>query len=397
MAGRDAPQYKVGEYWLGQRKGSPNWYRVWWDTDSGRIRRASLGTADFAEARKALKDWFARQHLPEQEPLDDIALATIIRIYYEEHAMDLPSHEAARIETKWLDHFGGQSVAEATTPKAIDRFIDTLLKSGKSPNYVNRILSSGRAAINRAYKKGMIVNAPFIRTTPLGHVEPKGRPLSMDELRGLYHLSDHDYLRRFILWMVGTVARPDAIMELSLAQIDLEYSLVNLNPPGRAQTKKFRPTVKLPETLRAHMGDGPYVLMNGDKRRMDVKYAWRKVRQKLAFDSAVVPYSIRHTMTRHLRASGVDGWQVAAQLGHKQPGLSTTEIYAPFDPNYLAGAVEVLDNYLKELLISPEEKPVTCSGHAQIQARREAQKSAKPSKTMVGGTGIEPVTPTMST
>ena len=44
MAGRDAPIYKVGEYWLGQREASPNWYRVWWDPDTGRIRRALLGT-----------------------------------------------------------------------------------------------------------------------------------------------------------------------------------------------------------------------------------------------------------------------------------------------------------------------------------------------------------------
>ena len=312
--------------------------------------------------------------------------------------MDLPSHEAARIELlKWLDFFGEQSIAEATKPRSIDTFIDELLGRGLSPNYVNRILSSGRAAINRAYKKGMIQSAPFIRTTPMGAVPPKGRPLSLDEIRGLYHESDHDYLKRFILWMVGTVARPDAIIELALSQIDLEYGLIHLNPPGRPQTKKHRPTVKLPETLKYHMGDGPWLLMNGSERRRDMKYAWRRVRDKLAFDHEVVPYSIRHTMTRHLRASGVDSWQVAAQLGHKQPGVSTTEIYAPFDPNYLTNSVRIIDNYLKELLISPYDKPVTCSEHAQIQARKEALEGDKALKTMVGGTGIEPVTPTMST
>ncbi len=398
MAKVGDPLYRVGEYWIAARSGTPNYYRVWWDRNAGRIRRTSLGTSDFAEAKRVLKDWFAQEHIPENEPLNAIPLATVIRIYYEEHAMDLPSHEAARIElTKWLDHFGEQSVAEATAPKALDAFIQTLLASGKSPNYVNRILSSGRAAINRAYKKGMIISAPFIPTTPLGDVQPKGRPLSLDEVRGLYHSTTHDYLRRFILWMVGTVARPDAILELSLDQIDLEYGLVRLNPKGRRQTKKYRPTVKLPETLRDHMGEGPFLLMNGDKPRLDVKYAWRKVRDTLAFDDDVVPYSIRHSLARHLRASGVDAWQVAAQLGHKQSGVSTTEIYAPFDPTYLADSVRVLDNYLKQLLIPPSEQPVTCSVHAQIAARREAQNGSKPLKTMVGGTGIEPVTPTMST
>ncbi len=392
------PIFKVGEYWIGQRKNSPNYYRVWWDPDARRIRRASLSTTDFEEAKLRLKDWFAKAHLPQNEPLNSIPLATIIRVYYEEHAMNLPSHEAARIElTKWLEYFKDQSVAEATTPQSINAFIKSLLESGKSPNYVNRILSSGRAAINRAYKMGTIQNAPFIATTPTGDVPPKGRPLSLDEMRAIYHTTEHNYLKRFILWMAGTVARPDAILELHLSQIDEEYGLVHLNPPGRAQTKKYRPTVRLLNILKENTGEGPFLLMNGDKRRQDMKYAWRKVRKALAFDNDVVPYSIRHSLTRHLRAAGVDAWQVSAQLGHKQPGMSTTEIYAPFDPNYLSGTSGVLEKYLEELTVSPTLNPITCSKHAHIEARREAQAEGKSLKTMVRGTRFELVTPTMST
>ena len=131
--------------------------------------------------------------------------------------------------------------------------------------------------------------------------------------------------------------------------------------------------------------------------RRDVKYAWRKVRNDLALDDEVVPYSLRHTVARHLRASGVDAWQVAAQLGHKQLGHSTTEIYAPFDPTYLADSVAVLDKYLKDILISPDDMLITCSLHAQIEARRKANEEAKSLKRMVGGTRFELVTPTMST
>ena len=398
MADGSDPIYKLGEYWLGTRKGSPNFYRVWWDASTGRIRRASLGTSDLTEAKRRLKDWFARNHLPDNAPLDTVALATVIRVYYEEHAMDLPSHEAARIElTKWLDHFGEQSVDDATKPAALDRFMTSLLKKGLSANYVNRIMSSGRAALNRAWKKGLITHAPYVPTTPVGDIPPKGRPLSLDEVRALYHTTDYDYLKRFILWLVGTAARPDAILELTTDQIDLEYGLVQLNPKGRRQTKKYRPTVKLAPTLRDHIGDGPWIIMSKGKPRKDVKYSWRKLRKALAFNDEVVPYSLRHTMARHLRASGIDSWQVSAQLGHKQPGLSTTEIYAPFDPNYLADSTQILDKYLKNIMISPDELPITCSQHAQIEARRKANEEAKSLKTMVGGTRFELVTPTMST
>ena len=398
MTASAEPLYKLGEYWIGTRKGSNKYYRVWWDAEAGMIKRASLGTSDLDEAKRELREWFARQHLPEQEPINAVSLATVIRVYYEEHAMTRPSHEAARIElTKWLDYFGGKSVADATQPTVLDAFMKSLLDQGLSANYVNRIMSSGRAAINRAWKKGMITSAPFIPTTPVGDVPPKGRPLSLDEVRALYHTTQYGWLKRFILWMVGTAARPDAILDLTLAQIDLEYDLIHLNPKGRSQTKKYRPTVKLPPTLRAHMGDGPYVIMDGGKPRVDVKYAWRKMRRELAFDDDVVPYSLRHTMARHLRASGVDGWEVAAQLGHKQLGLSTTEIYAPFAPNYLSSSAQELDKYLQHILTSPANMPISCTEHDQVEARKKALEEAKALKKMVGGTRFELVTPTMST
>jgi len=167
--------------------------------------------------------------------------------------------------------------------------------------------------------------------------------------------------------MVGTVARPAALFELHLSHIDLEHGLVELNPKGRAQNKKYRPTVKLPETLRTFLGEGPFLLMNKRRRVDDVRYAWRKVRKAAGLGKDVTPYSIRHTMARHLRICGVPAWEVSAQLGHKQPGLSVTEIYAPFAPAYLATSVVEIDKYLKELLISTSDRPLTLPIHCQCQ------------------------------
>ena len=398
MARNADPLYKLAEYWIPGRNGTDTIYRYWWDAEHGRTRRASLRTVDLEEAKQRLKDWYTRNHHPEQQEPESVPLATVLSIYYEEHAMDLPSHDQARIALNlWLDFFGEASVADATKAKEIDKFIAWLEKPGRSANYVNRVLSSGRAAINRAWKTGMITSAPFIREVKLGYVPPKGRPLALDEMRALYHLADKDYLKRFILWMVGTAARPDAIYELHHSQIDLEHGLVQLNPTGRAQTKKYRPTVKLPDTLRDHMGKGPFLLMYGENRLKSVKAAWRRVRAATGLDDAVQPYSIRHTMARHLRASSVPAWEVSAQLGHKQPGMSITEVYAPFDPAYLATSVNMLDNYLKELVISACERPLTLPERCQSEVGKSGPEGSKSLKTMVGGTGIEPVTPTMST
>ena len=72
----------------------------------------------------------------------------------------------------------------------------------------------------------------------------------------------------------------------------------------------------------------------------------------------VSSYSIRYTMARHLRTKGVPVWEVSAQLGHKSREYSAAEIYAPFDPAYLATLVSEIDQYLKELLMSPDRRPL---------------------------------------
>jgi len=54
-------------------------------------------------------------------------------------------------------------------------------------------------------------------------------------------------------------------------------------------------------------------------------------------------------MTGWFRSQSVPAWEVAAQLGHKQKEMSTTEIYAPFDPVYLSKSVEAIDCLLEQL------------------------------------------------
>ena len=76
---------------------------------------------------------------------------------------------------------------------------------------------------------------------------------------------------------------------------------------------------------------------------------WRTLRDDLELDNQVQPYSIRHTMARWLRKNSVPAWETAAQFGHKMPDVSTTEIYAPFDPSYLFNATAAIDAYFDAL------------------------------------------------
>jgi len=99
--------------------------------------------------------------------------------------------------------------------------------------------------------------------------------------------------------------------------------------------------------------------MYKNKRVKEVKAAWRRVRAAAGLDGAVQPYSLRHTVARYLRASGVLAWEVSAQLGHKQHGFSITEIYAPFDPSYLSASSIALEKLLAEIIVPTDIRPLT--------------------------------------
>ena len=359
MAKQPEPLYRIGDYWIAGRNGSDKLYRYWYDEERKVTRRASLGTSDIEIAKEKLTAWFIAQNSPKNSELDDILLSEVILRYYEQHARNLQSHEASRLNlTHWLRFFGPDAtLRDATDPHRIDAFVAHLSEAGRSASYINRILTDGRSAINRAWKKGEISHAPFIASVEEGEAEPKGRPMEMDELRLFYHSADTQHLRRFILWALGTAARPSAVLELHSSQIDLNKGVIDLNPRGRKQTKKIRPAVKLPRQLKPFVIDG-FQIVYRDKRVASIKNAWRKHRARCHFDDRVNPYSLRHTIARHLRASGVDVWEVSAQLGHKKKDRSITEIYAPMDPTYLQQSLVAIEEFLGELMVAPSEQPL---------------------------------------
>lgn len=53
---------------------------------------------------------------------------------------------------------------------------------------------------------------------------------------------------------------------------------------------------------------------------------------------------------RLLRAQSVPAWEVAAQLGHKQKSVSTTEVYASLDPACLSNSVVAIDDLLSQVM-----------------------------------------------
>ncbi|HEY3622811.1 MAG TPA: tyrosine-type recombinase/integrase [Roseiarcus sp.] len=163
-----------------------------------------------------------------------------------------------------------------------------------------------------------------------------------------------DHLRLMLLILIGTACRPEAALELNGAELDFDDRLIDLNPRSRAQTKKFRPVVKMPHALATVLAGAPsgrLVTFQGRPVKK-INKAWRGMRAAAGLDEEVNPYSIRHTVARWMRQNGVPAWEVAGQLGHKSRDYRTTELYAAFDPAYLQNAVRAIDLLFERLRAS---------------------------------------------
>jgi integrase len=177
-------------------------------------------------------------------------LAEVFVRHYSQHAEKLQSYKRVRYSLElWLEFFGEAAVSDLHDIARQEAFHDWLRKKNLSPGSINRTLADGRSAINRAWKRGEVVSVPFVQTVEAKkNAPPMGRPLDVKEIAALIDAAPAR-LRDFIFWMVGTGARPDAILDLTWEQVNRRDGVVQLNPPGRPQTSKYRPSVRLPKNL----------------------------------------------------------------------------------------------------------------------------------------------------
>lgn len=249
----------------------------------------------------------------------------------------------------WLDFAGERSVGEVTKHTEQERFKALLAGKGLAEQTINNILSTGRASLRMAYNKGEIPVAPPIKLLPVGEQEPMGAPMDLEEARRLFgEVRDHVWLLHVIL--LGTMARPGAVLQLDWVQLNFEHDLIYLKKPGMRVTKKRRPVVPMPPFLKAILlplkkDKGPVIAFEG-RAVKTVRTAWRQARKRAKLDPSVTLYSWRHTLGRYLRSKGVAEWEVKGQLGH---GKGVTERYAEFDPRFQKDAVAAIEAYWQEL------------------------------------------------
>jgi integrase len=173
---------------------------------------------------------------------------------------------------------------------------------------------------------------------------------------------------------IYTGARVEALLTLRWTQVALELRRIDLNPPGRARTRKGRPILPIPRRLLAHLSQ---IRQRGSDLGFVVTYAGRPIKSiKRAFGEACnagarwcdvraakreisdlekaslaesaerlrnsSPHTLRHTSATWMARSGVPFPVIAAYLGHTT-SRTTEQVYAHHAPDYLGPAAAALD------------------------------------------------------
>jgi integrase len=208
-----------------------------------------------------------------------------------------------------------------------------------SPSTIKRELDMLGAALNFAKREGLIREVPYFEKPKAS--KPRERWLTPEEVQKLFTASPTDNLTAFLHVSINTAARPSSVLELKWFQIDLEKRLIHFNPPEREQTKKYRPTVYINDSLLA--------FLNAWRRKCksefvcggvkSLKKSFRQACMKAKIKGAT-PYTLRHTAVTWVVRDGFS-LALAGQLaGHKDP--RTTMRYAKHDPSFTSGVVTAL-------------------------------------------------------
>ena len=163
-------------------------------------------------------------------------------------------------------------------------------------------------------------------------------------------------MKSYIIWLLATGARKEAMLDLTLERCNMKDRLIELNPPNRRQTTKYRPTIRMPEVIvplvsrlnRRH-SKITHVIGLKQTRLGSPHESWNYAREKAGLDKQVNSYSLRHTISRELSRRQVSMYEIKSHLGHKPQELDITAVYAPYNPSFLKAAAAGIDSFFAEL------------------------------------------------
>lgn len=273
-----------------------------------------------------------------------------------------PSFESASYRLRHVLAFVAETnpamLCAAVTEKTIDQFRSWMAKrtyttpDGKvkpqSLSSAEGCILQWQAAINATGEKAQFKSQSMksVSRTPQHRA-------SVAEIAAMFRYAmggrNRGNLLRYLRAAVATMARPDAIMDIGnhRRQWVGAARVLNLNPDGRRQTKKYRPTVPVAKQFAPHLDacTGFYIPVDS------IRSTWQRMAIELGLprEGEAGWKLIRRSMATLLRnrLGEVHMPQIERMLGHRKESMS--DIYALAHPGQLGAALAEIEAIIDEI------------------------------------------------
>jgi len=378
---RQKPLYQRGDFKLYPRPGR-NHEIVWYDAQAGRERSTTAGTVDLGAAKLELDRLYLKAHGQQfcetcgrpfdgdTSPLLVAAIGDYLLLSEEKagykatkgrlaHAVDYaiatnPTVTCAQIDQRWVDGFrswlAAKPVVQGTTsrPRSLGSIEGCVLQlaaainatPGQKAQFTNEQPKS--VAASPTYRADVATIARMFRFC----LDPTGSHIRSAKEREVY-IGYRANLLAYLRAAVATWARPEEIFDLSKAQWIPTAGVLDLNPPGRRQTRKYRGRIPVARQFV------PFLDAMGDRYMAveTIRSSWEGMREELGLPGAreAGPKLIRRSMSTIVRRRiGEERWrQGEMMLGHVKASIS--DIYAIPDPANLGLALAATEAVIDEI------------------------------------------------
>ena len=409
MQGREAALYQRGKYWLAwdRRKDgtlrSPNLAIFWYDPAARRVRSGTTGTAEIDSAMIALDRRFLADRGESHafcptcgQPVAKAAsylLNDAIADYRLEIGDLRPSATSIAARLKHVsDYLAATGQQGATCDTACSAAFIEGFRNWSARQPVVWRNGQGMVTVSRPRSPATTEESVVQLIAVLNHAADERRserradytphsrkrvsrprrircevPVLADMLGyAAEERKKRASLHAFIVGSICTIARPDAVVDISTDPARRQWwpgsAMLDLNPQGRTGTTKRRAIIPvvppldhwLQETARLAQDKqeptGGWLVNYYGRPVQDVDRAWDTMLEKLGLprEREWRPYILRHSLATLCRGRGALKWELQAWMGH-QPS-DPTEDYA------VATDFPTVSRALAEIISAIEER-----------------------------------------
>jgi integrase len=317
--------------------------------DRGRQVATGCGEEDREGAEGALSSHLIGKWEPQgKRAAEHVFIADAVALYLRDVAPDHARPKQTRDRFEQILKFFGEKRASQVSGALCRQYV----KHRVSEAAARRELEDLRAALLHHHREGYLRDRVAVWIPE--RAPPRTRWLTREEagllIRTAWRRPGLRRVAKFCLVALYTGARAGRICSAALGPasdrgyIDLDHGLF-IPQPGRIETKKRQPAIRLPRRLLGHLrrwrksGQKFVVEWNGQPiARMD--HGFRQAVRAAGLEG-VSAHTLKHTAITWLLQRGVPIWEVAGYTGTSPQTIA--RVYGHHSVDHLAGALAALD------------------------------------------------------